>query len=123
MKIKSRIIVLGLLVLGLQSCDRDEENGNLIIAVDNTSNTSGIYNILIDGKMKGTLIREPNFKASGYVNCGDDWVKISKTTNVSVVTDVSGGKHKVELQRQGDNIVVVNWDIKMNSCEKVVAVF
>ncbi|WP_209391347.1 hypothetical protein [Chryseobacterium sp. RR2-3-20] len=120
---KTKILLMFVLLSSLTACERDGESGNLIVAIDNTANTSGVYTILIDGKSNGSIVREPNFKASNYVNCGDDWVKISKTTNVSVVTGVSGGKHKVELQRQGNKVIVTSWDIDFDKCKKLVAVF
>lgn len=120
---KAKILLLCLFFSCLIACDRDGDDGNLIIAIDNTANTSGVYTILIDGKSSGSIVREPNFKASNYVNCGDDWTKISKTTNVSVVTGVSGGKHKVELQRHGDNVIVTSWNVDFDGCEKLVAIF
>lgn len=99
------------------------EDGNLIIAADNTTAKGGAYAIKIDGKMSGSFILEPSFRASAYVNCGDDMVAVTRTTNVSVVTNVAKGKHKVELVRHGDDFVAVSWDVTVNGCQKLTAVF
>ena len=104
----------------LNSCDllRDDEDGNLIIAVDNTKNEYNSFSVYVDGSMKGSLNIVPLIRSIGLVNCGDDWVEISQTQNVSVITGVSGGKRKIEL-KNANGKVVTTWDIKMDGCTKV----
>ncbi|MBE8714357.1 hypothetical protein [Sphingobacterium hungaricum] len=114
------------IILFLQSCEKLDdlfaEDGNLIIAADNTTSDRGAFSIKIDGVMAGSFVLEPNYRAS-FVSCDDDLVSVSQTPNVSIVTSVAKGKHKVELVSHGDNEVVVSWDITVNGCQKLTAIF
>lgn len=98
--VSKQLFLAMLLSLLFFSCEKSEEvtgEGNFIYAINNLTNASRVYNIYLDGELKGKIVAESG-KIAITNNLCSDLSFAQAQENVIVIKGVSNGEHILKIE-------------------------